>query len=73
MAVLVIMLMGFSLVAGSGTYSLVAVGGLLIAVASPGAELRLKGARASVVAARRLSSCDSQALEHRLNSCGPRA
>ena len=34
---------------------------------------RVLGARASVVVARRLSSCGSQALEHRLSSCGPRA
>ena len=31
------------------------------------------GARASVVAACRLSSCGSWALEHRLSSCGTRA
>ena len=31
------------------------------------------GAWASVVAARRLSSCGSRALEHRLSSCGARA
>ena len=31
---------------------------------------RALGARASVVAARGLSSCGSQALEHRLSSCG---
>ena len=31
------------------------------------------GARASVVVAGRLSSCGSQALEHRFSSCGARA
>ena len=31
------------------------------------------GARASVVVARGLSSCGSQALERRLSSCGTRA
>ena len=31
------------------------------------------GARASVVAARRLSSCGSRALEHGLSSCGAQA
>ena len=34
---------------------------------------RALGARASVVAAHRLSSCGSQALERRLSSCGARA
>ena len=46
----------------------VAVCGLLIEVASLGA--RALGAQASVVAACGLSSCGSQALEHRLSSCG---
>ena len=46
---------GYSLVAVIGTYSLVAMQGLLIAVASPVAEHRLQG---------------SQTPEHRLNSCG---
>ena len=31
------------------------------------------GAQASVVAGRRLDSCDLQALEHKLSSCGTRA
>ena len=60
---------GFSLVAGSRVYSLAAVCGLLSAVASL-AKHRLQGTRASVVAAHGLSRCGSQALEHRLNSCG---
>ena len=34
---------------------------------------RALGVRASVVAARGLSSCGSRALEHRLSSCGTRA
>ena len=34
---------------------------------------RALGARASIVAARRLSSCGSQALERRLSSCCARA
>ena len=54
------------LVAVSRGYSLVAVLGLLMAVASLVAQqkaLRLPS----------FSSCGSQALEHRLNSCGARA
>ena len=61
--------MGFSLVVAKGSYSLVAVHGLLIAVASLVAEDRLLGMQASVVSARGLSCCGSGALEHRLNSC----
>ena len=60
---------GFSLVVAKGSYSLVAVHGLLIAVASLVAEDRLEGMQASVVSARGLSSCGSQALEHRLSRC----
>ena len=55
--------MGLSLVAESGGYSLVAVCGLLIVVASPAAERGLLG----------FSSCSSGALEHRLNSYGAQA
>ena len=47
-----------------------AVRGLLIVVASPVAEHQLQGVWASVVVARGLSSCGSQALECRLSSCG---
>ena len=43
--------------------------GLLIVVASRCRAWAL-GAWTSVVAARGLSSCGSQALEHRLSSCG---
>ena len=64
---------GFSLVVAKGSYSLVAVHGLLIAVASLVAEDRLEGMQASVVSARGLSSCGSQALEHRLSSYGIQA
>ena len=35
-----------------------------------GCGARALGARASVVVARKLSSCGSRALEHRLSSCG---
>ena len=66
------LLLGLSLVVVSGGYSLVVLHGLLIAVASLVAEHRLQGAWASVVV-RGLSSCGSQALEHRLCSCGAQA
>ena len=46
----------------------VAVRGIFIAVAS-GCGAQALGAWASVVAARGLSSCGLQALEHRLSSC----
>ena len=46
-----------------------AVRGLLIAVASRCGAQAL-GTQASAVVARRFSSCGSQALEHRLSSCG---
>ena len=52
----------------SGGNSVVVVLGLLTAVASLAVEHGLWGARTSVV--RGLSSCGSQALEHRLGSCG---
>ena len=65
--------MGFSLVSANGGYSLAVVRGLLIVVASLVAEHRLKGSQASIAAACRLSSCGSQALEHRLNHCGAQA
>ena len=50
--------------------SLVVVHGLLIGVASLVADHGLWGMWVSVVAACRFNSCGSQALEHRLNSCG---
>ena len=43
---------------------------LLIVVASLCCGAEALGAQASVVVARRLSSCGSRALEHRLSSCG---
>ena len=52
-----------SLVAMSGVYSLVVVHVLLTAAAS----------RAQTLVRVGFSSCGSQALEHRLNSCGTRA
>ena len=65
--------MDFSLVVANGGYSLIAVHGLLITVASLVAEHGLKGSQASIAAACGLSSCDSQVLEHRLNSYGTQA
>ena len=46
--------------------------GLLVAVTSLAVEYGLSGLQASVVVAHGLSSCDSQALEHRL-FCGAQA
>ena len=51
-------------------YPLVAVRGLLIALTSPAVELGLQGILASAVAALQLSTCSSQALEHRFNRSG---
>ena len=65
--------MGFSLVSANGGYSLAVVSGLLIVVASLVAEHGLKGSQASIAAACWLSSCGSQALEHRLKRCGAQA
>ena len=42
-------------------------------VASLAAEHGLWGSSASAAAAHGLSGCGSQALEHRINSCGARA
>ena len=64
------LLLGLSLVLESGSYSLVVVHRLLIAAASLAAEHGLQGAWASAAAACGLSTCDSWAPEHRLNSCG---
>ena len=60
---------GFSLVVASGDYCL-AVCARLTVVAPLIVRHGLQGAWASVVALRGLSSCGSQTLEHRLNSCG---
>ena len=64
------MFAGFSLVAASRGYSLVRVCRLFTVVAFLVVEHRLYNSRASVVVARGLRSCSSQALEHRLKSCG---
>ena len=64
--------MGFSPAVRRGC-SLAVVQGLLTAVASLVPEHRLEGAQASVLSARGLTSCDSQAPEHRLSSCGSQA
>ena len=68
-----LLLQGLSPVVASAGHSLVAVCGLLISVSSLIAELGLQGTRASVVVAHRLSSFRSQALEHKLDNCGPQA
>ena len=60
---------GLSLVVVSTGYSLAVSRLLLVAVASPVVEHKLKSAWASAIAARGLSSCSSWAPEHRLNSC----
>ena len=52
---------------------LVAVCGLLIAVACLCCRVRALGAWASVVVAHGLSSCGLQGLERRLSNCGARA
>ena len=62
---------GFSLVAASGSYSLVAVHGLPITVTSLVTKKRLR-ARALIVAACGLTSCSSQARD-RLNSSDAQA
>ena len=63
-------MLSLSLVAVNKGYSLVAVPGLLISVASLG-RAQVLGTRTSVVSTRGLSSCSSWALERRLSSCGP--
>ena len=60
----------FSLITAGGGYSPAGVCGLLTAVASLPVELGLQGVQASLAATRGLSRCGSQALEHRLSSCG---
>ena len=57
---------GFSLVAASRGYTLVAVHSPLTVVSSLVSEYGLQGMWASVVAAHGLSCCGSWALEHRL-------
>ena len=63
----------FPLIAVSGSYSLVALHGLLTAVSSLVTEHELYGMWASAGAARGLRGCRLEALEHRLSSCGARA
>ena len=54
----------------SGGYSPAAVCRLLAALASPVADHGLQSTQASVVVARGLRTCGSQAPERRLGSCG---
>ena len=63
----------FSLITAGGGYSPPGVCRLLPAEASLLAELGLQGVQASLAATRGLSRCGSQALEHRLSSCGARS
>ena len=62
-----------SLAMESGDCYLVVAGCIFTAVSSLLAEHGLQGTLASVVTAPGLSSCSSQALEHRLSTCGTRA
>ena len=68
---------GLSLVAARGDYSSLWCAGFsprwLLCTGSRQAGFSSCGVRASVVVARRLSSCGSRALERRLSSCGARA
>ena len=64
---------GFPLAASSGGYTVVAVHGLLIVMASLVVENGLQGARASVVVVHGLGICNSWALEHRIESYGAQA
>ena len=66
-------LVGFSLAAGKGGYSPVAVHEFLSSVASLDVDHGPHGIRASAVAAHGLSSCDSWALERGLGGCDSRA
>ena len=63
-------MLGLSLILASEGQSLVVLYRLLIVVAPLVVEQGLWGAQSLVVAAYRLSSCSSWALEHRLNSYG---
>ena len=66
-------MLAFSAVAVSRGYSLGAVCGLLIEVASLIAETNSRTHMGSAVVLRGLSSCNSWALEQRLNSGGTQA
>ena len=70
---LVLLCVGFSLVASSGDSSPVVVHGLLIVLTFFVVQHGFQGAQASVVAACGPTSRSSPALAHRLNSCGPQA
>ena len=59
---------GFSLIVLRGVYSLVVQASLRSGFSC--CRAWASGVRASIVAAHGLGSCDSQALEHRLSSCG---
>ena len=63
----------FSLVKASEGFPIVAVSTLLTGVASFVAKHGLEGTWTLVAAACGLSSCSSQALDHRLNSCSQQA
>ena len=63
----------FTPVAESWDYYLAIVCWLLIVVSSLVVEHWLLGAGASVAVRHGFRSCDSQALEHKLNDCGTRA
>ena len=66
--------MGFFLVAmGGGRYCLGAMSRLLIAEASLVEKHRLSGIQVSVAVIHVLRSCDSQAVEHKLNNCSEQA
>ena len=58
--------MGFSLIAADGDYSLVAVHGFLLSVASLAVEQGSPGCTGFSRCGVWLSSCDSQALQHRV-------
>ena len=69
------LLQGFFASFSNGDYSLVAVGGLLIAVISPVAEVGLQGSWAPAVAVPGLQSTGSIAVVHQLScstACGVR-
>ena len=63
----------FSLAVAGGGSCLAVMGRLLITVGSLVAEHRLSGAQASVASAHGLTTCSSQALEHKLSTCGTQA
>jgi len=60
---------GFPLAVAGGGYSLVALFGVFIAVASLVADHGFQGAPASEVVIPGVSSCGSWTLEHRLDNC----